>query len=87
MELLLYANLLSIIGHFFRLYQIHLLGSLSEQLKKFEERNEKFAKSNEKLEENVKTFQDQNGKLKVIADSLRDENNRFKSGDFLINLN
>ena len=69
---LLYVGLLSVVGHTFAWYQIHLLGSLTERL-------EKFDAENKRLEDSVNNFKEQNSKLKLVSDRLAEENEKFES--------
>merc|ERR1712137_539109 len=69
---LLYVGLLSVVGHTFAWYQIHLLGSLTERL-------EKFDAENKRLEDSVNNFKEQNAKLKKVGDRLAEENELFEA--------
>lgn len=68
---LLYVTTLAVASNGFAWYQIHLLGSLSERL-------EKFDAENKRLEESVNNFKEQNAKLKQVSDRLAEENDRFE---------
>jgi predicted RNase H-like nuclease (RuvC/YqgF family) len=69
---LLYVGVLSVVGHAFAWYQIHLLGSLTERL-------EKFDAENKRLEDSVNNFKEQNAKLKKVGDRLAEENEQFEA--------
>mmetsp|Transcript_28869 Transcript_28869/g.80730 ORF Transcript_28869/g.80730 Transcript_28869/m.80730 type:complete len:257 (+) Transcript_28869:89-859(+) len=64
-------ELAALLGMAFAIYQIHLLGSLTEKL-------EKFDKENKRLENSVNAFQEQNKELKHTADALAGEVEKFK---------
>merc|ERR1712137_659289 len=76
---LFYVGILSVVGHAFAWYQIHLLGSLSERLEQFDMENKKLRETTEKLKGSLDTFQEQNGKLKAVSDRLAEENEQFHS--------
>lgn len=67
-----YVTTLSLVGHAFAWYQIHLLGSLTERL-------EKFDAENKRLEDSVDNFKEQNSKLKQVSDRLAEENEQFSA--------
>ena len=69
---LFYSSFLSVIGVAFAWYQIHLLGSLTERL-------EKFDAENTRLHESVENFKEQNAKLKTVSDRLAEENQQFEN--------
>ena len=74
---LFYVTYLPIIGFAFAWYQLHILASMSENLKKFEAENERLKGLNDKLEGSIETFKEQNTKLKEVSDALAQENGRF----------